>query len=712
MSRRATHITLNDVPLQELRLRPEYRSDRAVLADEFFRPCLERSLRYDRAVGYFQSSSLVVVADGLVPFLAGGGTLRLIASPRLSKEDAMAILSGYDAREVVDACVAEAVTELETLPDAEKKRLELLTWLVANERLDIRLAVVVGEGSVGMYHEKLGLFTDEEGHRVAFSGSANESFGGLVANFECLDVFRSWVEAERPRVDAKADAFERLWNSETDGVRVFEFPVAARARLIELAPEERPTEIPRFEVTDEVTLFGFPVLPSWFHVRDYQREAVSRWLKAGGRGILAMATGTGKTLTAMAAVVQVARQARKQGRPLLVVIVAPQKHLVTQWAETVRAFGVDPLLCFESSTQWTRHADAMRSALAGARAPFGLWITTNATFVTEAFQARLNDLGAGLLFIADEVHNLGSDRARGMLPEHAQFRLGLSATPERHLDITGTEAVFSYFGEAVFSLPIEDAITRGILTPYRYEPVVVELEDEELESYVGLTEQIVRALEIGGDIVGDDPPPHLQQLLFKRARLIGGARAKLGALHAHMANHTSDAFSLVYCSESAVNGTTTRQLDAVVELLGHRMGMRVAPYTFDTETAQRRRALELFEEGTLNALIAIRCLDEGVDIPATRRAFILASSANPRQYVQRRGRVLRRFPGKDGADIYDFIAVPPEGALPERYFDVERRLVERELVRVVEFAGHAENGATALAELLPLQRRYELLHLG
>lgn len=704
-----------DASLTDLAIQPAYRSDRASLASDFFAPCLARSVTYDRAVGYFQSSSLAVLADGLEPFLARKGTIRVVASPRLTSADAEALLEGYERRRHhVAASALSAVNAFSNAPEYERDRMECLAWLVAQGRLDIRLALVVGQREIGMYHEKLGVFADEAGNTVAFSGSANESFGGLVANFECIDAFCSWVPADAARAVAKREAFERLWHQKTRGIEVYEFPDAARRRLLELAPASMPTRIPRLpaERAMDRPLFGFPSFPSWFTPRDYQKEAVRNWLRANGRGVFAMATGTGKTLTALSVVVQVARQAEEQSIPLLVVIVCPLKHLVTQWAGDVEAFGADALLCFEGAASWVQHADVMGSALNGGRAPFGLWITTNATFQGRAIQHRLEDLSCSLMLVADEMHNLGSQKTRALLPEKAQFRLGLSATPERHNDESGTTALYAYFGDPVFELPIGDAIRRNILTPYRYHPVLVELEDEELEAYAEITGEIWRALDGELDDLDYELPPHVKVLLTRRNGLVGGARRKLSALKQLIASHADDAYSLVYCSDSTVNGTDVRQVEAVVDLLGRQLQMRVAPYTYATSMAERQQALQLFEHGLLNALVAIRCLDEGVDIPATRRAYILASTANPRQYIQRRGRVLRRAPGKQEAEIFDFVAIPPEGALSKDFFEVERRIVGRELARVVEFARSAQNGPAAMSILLPLQQRYGLLHVG
>lgn len=384
--------------LADLELDPEYRSDRASLALRFFLPCLRQTRRYDRAVGYFCSSSLTVLADGLGPFIESGGLMRVVASPRISAEDADALQQGYEQRaRLVDRAVADAIDEIEGLPDPERARLECLAWLIAHERLDMRLALVVTPEAVGIYHEKLGVFEDDGGEFVAFAGSANESYGGLVANFEAIDVFRSWLPADRERAEAKRIAFARLWDGVMAGIETYAFPEAARRQLLELAPRTMPTvpnipAVPSYQAPSSA--FGFPSYPTWFKARDYQRAAVESWLQAGGRGIFAMATGTGKTLTAMTAMLQVARRAHEQGQSLLLVVVCPQKHLVEQWADDARSFGVDPVVCFESSEQWAQIADASRMAINHGRAPFAMWITTITTFIGQPMQRQLAHLSA------------------------------------------------------------------------------------------------------------------------------------------------------------------------------------------------------------------------------------------------------------------------------------------------------------------------------
>lgn len=708
--------------LRDLDLRDAYRSDQVSLARDFYIPCLSRSTSYWRAAGYFTSSSLSVTATGLYSFVPTGGRMRLVVSPYLSSEDAEAIASGYDDREEILARSLASALDPTEMPDPVRQRLELLAWLIAEGRLDIKVALVVRDHSAGLYHEKFGIFEDADGDFVAFAGSANESAGGLVTNFEAIDVFRSWIEGDRRRAASKRENFERLWDGNTSALTVHPFPDAAREQLLKLSSEGvRPQPPP-----EEAGFYGPSprarpsVLgpPPGIEPRSYQLEAVESWLTAGGRGIWEMATGTGKTITALTALSELSERAQEREAPLFVVIVCPLKHLVRQWRDDVIAFGVNPVLCFDSHTKWTAELSALLAELKAHARPIGVAITTNRTFCAESFQSQIRASPGAFALVADEVHNFGSTSMLEALPEPAQYRLGLSATPERQGDEEGTAGIADFFGETVFSLPLADAIEKGILSPYRYFPIVVTLTDEETEDYVALTVRIGQLLARDDDKADTFDDPDLKQLLLRRARLIAGARNKLAALLKTIEPLNDTQHNLIYCSDAKTlqaddeDEVLTRQLDAAVRLLGRQAKMRVHRYTHEESPAERERLMSEFSSGSLQALVAIRCLDEGVDIPAAHQGFILASSSNPRQFIQRRGRLLRRAPGKRRADIYDYLAVPPPGALDERTFAIERRLVSRELQRVVEFAQTAENGPEAMGSLRSLRERYHLLDNG
>lgn len=706
--------------LKSLSLKDAYRSDSGAIAKTFLSPAISVSQDYARAVGYFTSDALVSLSTGLGPFIDRGGRIRLIASPHLSVDDVNAIRQGLASRERV---ISDAITRELTrpMPDPIKDRLGCIAWLVEQEILEIRIAFLEADGAFGLYHEKVGILTDSAGDQIVFTGSANESFGGLIRNFESVEVFRSWVSGESERVDRRAVEFERLWNNDTANLKVIPFPDVACAALKVFTPRTTPDTHLLTEVFDGAapcaSSAGLPHISASIVIRPYQRQAIANWFQARLRGVFRMATGTGKTITALTLMCELTEKLHARDRSLFVVVLCPYQHLVDQWAETAEQFGMDPVRCYEARASWELLLSSTINAVAAGR-PFGMAITTYSTLRTEAFQVQLKRLPS-LLIVADEVHNAGAAQTRNALPESAPFRLGLSATPELWRDAEGTEELFDYFGEPVFSFGLGEAIDAGALTPYTYHPITVDLDGEELGEYLALSERIGKALAMERSGSDGELSDSTKMLLIKRARILANARAKVPALVDIMQGIRDSAFNLVYCGDGSDAGGPDgadegvgRQVSQVVAALGHELGMKVARYLAETPLATRRVLLDEFANGQLQALVAIRCLDEGVDVPATRRAFILASSTNPRQFIQRRGRILRRFPGKDRAELYDFLAVPPWDQMNEEQHAIERRLVRRELERVVEFASLAVNGPQALNSLLDLRKRYDLLGVG
>ncbi|WP_081972664.1 DNA phosphorothioation system restriction enzyme [Leptolyngbya sp. KIOST-1] len=702
--------------LKDLTIQDEYRSSDRDIVQDFYIPCLEQATVYNRAVGYFSSSSMACVAQGLSAFVRSGGQMRLITSPQLSEEDVRAIEQGLKNREqVVEAAL---LRELEVeLPQVVQDRLAALVWLLSRGLLEIKLAIPKTLRRRGIYHEKLGLFVDGEGHVVAFTGSANESASALIDNFECLDVFCSWDAGVRQRALQKARNFQDLWNDQTKHVEVMAFPQAVARSLLKLCPTQPPTQEPRvasgqgdYKIDDslptEMSRGDVPNLPPSITLRPYQQQAIANWFANKGRGTLKMATGSGKTITALAIAAALYDKIQLQA----LIVVCPYRHLVTQWTRECRKFGLEPILAYENVRQWQDRLSSQLYSVRSGYQPFVTVLTTNATLMGDGLQSQLPYFPEKTLIVGDEAHNLGAKRLEQSLPRTVGLRLALSATPERYFDEAGTEGIFNYFGpvlEPEFTLA--DAIAQGALVHYRYYPVLVELTEEEAQRYAALTQKIGQLASMGDSELEEK----LKGLLNQRSRLVGNAANKLQALRSLMGDRLDTSHTLFYCGDGSVEDEVSqenyRYVEAVTVLLGKELGYRVNTYTADTSLEEREDLRRQFETGELQGLVAIRCLDEGVDIPATQTAVIMASSGNPRQFVQRRGRVLRRAPGKDRATLFDMIVVPP--ALEGESLAVERGLLKKELRRFVEFAHLADNAGEARVQLLDLQKRYGLLDM-
>lgn len=704
--------------LRDLKLQCEYRTKMGDIAKDFLVPVLSEAVTYDRAVGFFSSSSLAEVAKGIGRIARRGGRIRLVASPNLSDEDIHAISNGYERRKRIRERLMQGLADIDILSIADKDRLNMLADLIASGLLEIRIAFAESRTGYGIYHEKMAIITDGSGDKVAFSGSMNETASAMRENYEAVDVFRSWDDPEG-RVRTKEAAFEAIWENREYGVTTYDFPevkeeIVRRYRTKTPNYEDDLIDADGVYSPSAMNGYPYPEIPATYALRKYQEEAVTEWVKRDYRGIYDMATGTGKTVTALASIV---RLCKWLGNELAVVIVCPYQHLVDQWVEDIELFNIKPIIGYSTSPQrdWEKRLDrAIRNQKFGVRGcKFFCFVCTNGTYATDRVQRLIDKIRKPKLLVVDEAHNFGADYIRTLLRSDFAYRLALSATIVRHGDSEGTDALFSYFGERCIEYTLEEAIYgRGeeppCLTPYRYYPIVIQLEPDELTQYSSLSAEIAKSI-----IVGRDGKRKLSErgkaLVLKRARLVAAARQKLPALAREIKSYIDDTYILVYCgatkvevdggSVQGVDDYEVRQIDAVTGLLGDRLGMRVRQFTSRESSVEREEIKRMFENEELQALIAIKCLDEGVNIPMIRTAFILASTTNPREYVQRRGRLLRKDKTgrKTRAEIYDFITLPRSideaGYLPEEETRGEKRLVYNELVRAREFAELAENRA-------------------
>lgn len=697
--------------LIDLNIKSEYRSLIDNVVDDFYVPVLKESVLYQRAVGFFSSSALIAISKGVEGLISNGGKIQIIASPRLSQEDIDEIRKGYEVRKVLERALLRGIETHNSVEDTS--RLSYIASLIANGVLDIKIAFLSTNNEIAMYHEKMGIMNDIEGNAVAFSGSMNESENAFSANYESFDVFCSWTN-EKERVFQKQMAFQAIWNDYEPGVETIDFPEAVKDRIYAFNNSLRRNsglKTPEENSLPEDAMF----LPPDFKIRPYQESAIQNWKENGYCGIYDMATGTGKTLTALASIEQLFSDNHKR---LGVVIVCPYQHLVEQWVEDIVRFGIKPIVGYSSSSQksWKKNlAQAVRSFNLRV-SDFFCFITTNASFVTKTVQDQIGILSEDVVFVVDEAHNMGATNYRRYLPDNIKYRLGLSATIDRHNDESGTIALAEYFGKKCIAYSLKDAIDSQMLTRYYYYPVLTYLDQDELSDYLSITGQLAKAIhKKNGKVVLTE---RAKQLLIKRSRVVVGARGKLPELQRQIAPHIDDKHILVYCGATTVRDEddadfSKRQIDLVADLLGNTLNMRVGRFTSQESAQERAQIREAFAEGNaLQVLVAIKCLDEGVNIPSIKTAFILASSTNPKEYIQRRGRVLRKFPGKEFAVIYDFITLPfPVNTIATQnstIIDSTKGLIKRELIRMMDFADIAENPSSTFDLVYDLKHGFNI----
>jgi DNA phosphorothioation system restriction enzyme len=674
---------------------------------DFFDPVLSQAMTYDVAVGYFSPLWIRDAAHGLAKFAINGGRARWIISPELKAED-FELLRGREGNGCSPDVITNVIEEsfLDLFERLEKAPRESLGWLIADQIIEFRIGIPDNKLS-GILHSKMGHLRDAEGHEIAFSGSYNLTHGAQT-NWEKIDIYCDWSSPnDHQRVqDTKFD-FNEMWSGNDPNLSIYKPTDKALEPFVRAAKTSvRPYKLK----IDNSTSIRIP--PSFLtdgKMRPYQEEAIRNWFANNGCGVFNMATGSGKTATALAAATRFANYSEKEGSSLTFVVTVPFKHLADQWIEEAETFGFKPIRCYDSVAKWMPLAQAAARRLSTGEENIAMLVVVNATFTNKPFQQYLEHLPGNLCIIADEMHNLGAPHLVKALPQKSNFRLGLSATPVRHGDEQGTKSLEEYFGDEVICFSLKEAIAEGFLCRYRYFPVPVALTEIEMDEYREISKKIAKIFHFG-EKNGDGPSDPVKNLLIRRARLIAGAENKIGELLSLLKDRKDSSYNLIYCGDASDGDE--RHVDKVLRLVGANTKMKANSFTAKESPAKRKELLQQFGTGELQALVAIRCLDEGVDVPRTETAYILASSTNPRQFIQRRGRVLRRAPGKSTATIYDFIALPNIEEIRQsdpQSFNIERRLVKRELDRINEFAKLAINSGESLRRLRDIKKKLNLL---
>ena len=687
---------------KDFEIQREYRNKQRDIIASFYLPLMSSAVLYQRAVGYFSSSALALYTTGITKLIENGGRIELIASPELTEEDIKAIELGYEYRDdVIERVLIDALRS--PVNKYEEERLNLLATYIADEKLEIKIAFVEKGKKLSIYHEKLGLLYDDLGNIVAFTGSMNETENGFYGNYETIDAFCSWKQEDSDRVGDKVNAFRDIWNNDDLGVTTIRFPEIEKhiiekykKKEIDKCVDEKEYGID-FDINDVIVKKSDRITISYDSLYDYQVEAINCWEKDNYRGIFDMCTGAGKTYTAIGAIKKIYEA--KEGK-IAVVIVAPYQHLVEQWVEDLIKFNINPIVGY-SNPQYKNYKTKLREQIfdynLGVK-NFICFICTNASFKIDKVQSLIDKINGNLLLVVDEAHNFGADELRKVLSEKYDYRLALSATLDRHGDPEGTKALYDFFGNKCIEYSLEQAIEEGKLTEYYYYPHIVTLTSSELEKYITLTNEMRQYIHIdkNGKIVLSEKA---KRIAINRARIVAGAFEKISKLVELIEPYKNDHNLLVYCGATTLNSEDMvnegieediRQIDYITRVLGEELNMRVAQFTSKEDMSTRSNLINRFKNAEeLQGLIAIKCLDEGVNIPSIKTAFILASTTNPKEYIQRRGRVLRKADGKKYAEIFDLITLPRSLdeaiALPEDETRLDISLVKNEINRMFEF---------------------------
>ena len=704
--------------LREQDLKLTYDSDQDDILRDFYIPALSAASNYWRMSAYFSASSLFVASAGFTKLLENNGHVRLILGNELSDSDYKAIQDGYNARETIESLIdnlGNAISEISS--DLFHKRIGALSKLIESGRLDIKIA----HRKAGIFHDKIGVFWDQNEDAIAFIGSTNESSAAFLKsrNSESITAYRSWETTQSTYFDFCVKRFENLWNGISDETVVYDFQDADRASIVKVinANVRQVSAASEETLNDEEKKKQFqngPVIPeklgdNEFSLNEHQRKALNNWRTNEARGILALATGAGKTITAIYGATQLFGRVK----PLFIVIGVPYQNLADQWCDVLGLFNFFPVRAYKSKALWRDQLEKLIQDLNLGTASIGVCVVVNNTLKSDDFQFTLRMLSstAQLFFIGDECHHYSSKKLNSVLPENARLRLGLSATPFHYINDDANARLKGYFGDVVSEYSLKDALDDDVLTQYEYHIIPVELTDDEAEEYSELSYQIGQRFKSSKS----EEDEYLGNLLRKRSRLLSSASNKLIELRLLLRSLEPAPYSLFYCGDGNVEfpeladdldvqADGVRQIEATTSILSEE-GWSPSRFTAQETAVERKLILQDFGSGNINSLVAIKCLDEGIDIPACERAFFLASSSNPRQFIQRRGRILRKSPAKEKSIIYDFFVFVSRGSNSS---DFETRLVKRELERVIEFSSSAINRMVCYSKLRPILQEYGL----
>ncbi len=691
-------------PFRDLKLEDAYDSGSSgsnVLRD-FYVPVMSEAIRYDRLTGYFSSTILALAARGVAGLVRNGGRMRLVSSPQFTEED-IDVLSSNPTEIEIDNLISDRfqhlVSDVDGLADyIAQDHLRAFAWMLKQGYLEVKILVPRDfDGRAGIFHSKVGILTDSDGNKLSFSGSVNETAAAWKHNIEEFKVFRSWESEGSKWVRHDQGQFERYWEPSADMPYISRpLPDKIRESLVAVAPDD----LESLDLTEP--LDTSPVSTGPPPLRDYQNEAVTAWMSAGMQGILEMATGTGKTRTALECI---SRFQSGSGRSLTVVT-APFQHIATQWRQILA--DMDPVCSFDSGN-WKSNFRNSLSELKTFQRDHLVWVAVQNTASSQEFLdllASAEKTVGNKLLVGDEAHGLGARVFSKALSPLYSARLGLTATPSRWFDEVGSKSLQDFFHGTVYEFSLSKALNwidphtgQTPLAPYNYHPEFIDLTDEELEEFASLTQQIVAEAARSQH---DEPSERLELLLFKRAALVKTAEYKIPAFESLVHSLPDMQGTLIYCHNE-------EQMSEVISIVA-KTRYRYRRFTGAEGTSprpefqglsEREWILESFNQGEIDVLVAMKCLDEGVDVPSAKRGIILASSGNPREFIQRRGRLLRRFPGKEKAEIHDLVVIPKFGkGIAIDASNSARAIIAKELERIEEFSQDALNSEIINAKVL------------
>jgi superfamily II DNA or RNA helicase len=657
----------------------------------------------------------------------------------LTVEDKEALERGIQLTpaEIAEKHIIDDILKLcNTLSKNDRHFFNCISYLIATKKIEF-VAIVPKANHPGIAHQKFGIFKDKQLNRVAFSGSINFSSTALFKNLEAISCYKSWDRdsSDNERIEYYQNLFDKTWQGQSEFVQVV--PIEKAKVVIR---EKFPTNDIALLLNEELSLLDFinnefnipislsnklntvkrnitqenkskPSYPSTNEKRSYQDVAVKNWIASSYKGLFEMATGTGKTIAGLFASVKLFEKLNK----IVLLILVPTISLAEQWVEEVQKFTYKEIVLVSSNNSyWEIEIQAGLNSFRLESINHLVIISTYDSYKSKRFKEYYDRLPAETMLIADEAHYMGAPEILNKLPHKINFRLALSATPHRHFDDSGTKKFLSFFhveDQPTFTFGMKEAIRSNFLCQYKLYPYFAELNEKEYELYLELTDQISRRAHISrkkeftADVV-------LERLLQERRMILNKAASKkeiVGRIIDEMRQKGEVHHTLVYCPEGVDEIENSSIIDEYGKYLAFEKGLRIAQFTGSTSPQRRAELLKQFDEGSIQCLLAMKCLDEGVDVRRTESAIFVSSSTNPRQYVQRRGRVLRTHDEKPFAFLYDIITVPPQLELEDpKAIDVNKIILTQEFSRFKEFAEDSLNFVEAITPIKKVCDDYKI----
>ena len=684
--------------LKNLNIEDSYESTEEDIVNDFYIPALKEAKIYKRIVAYYSSSSLLISACGIAGLIDNGGHMELIASPVISRKDAN-VIQNYDKL----YSQFSNINLNNFVKQSEIDHVKALGWMLRNGYLEIKFAEprIKNDFSDSIFHEKIGVLIDKYYDAVSFSGSINETANAWISNIEEFKVFRNWIDGQKNYYNKDLNRFDKYWNNIDDSrVIIKNIPEAFKEKLIKFSDDFDKEKFCSYYknrlVSNDIALFP------------YQRKAMRKWEDSNYRLIFEMATGTGKTRTAIACISKLLRKYAK----FACIISTPQDTLSRQWLKELETTNVNfsKLLIADSTERdWKDKLPVYIKELKNGFIDNLCVLTTHKTSSSENFISvikLLEKFNIYSCFVADEAHGLGAQKYRNALQNCYDSRIALSATPNRWFDESGSKILLDYFGSNSFEFTIKDALStinpltgKTFLVQYFYFPVIVSLTSDELEHYIAYTKRMMLYVRDTSDV----GKKNLKILLTKRSNIIKKAKNKLLCF--------DDTCNSLLKKKSKIDKTIVfvneEQLEDVINILQN-YNVNTHRFTQNTSSrlnkktgiSEREAIIDNFKKGELGALVAINCLNEGIDIPSADTAIILASSTNPREYIQRIGRVIRQSPNKKYAYLYDFVVKPNISGIDDRDFiEFEKKIYEKEKERVLDMARNSLNYTSIITML-------------